>query len=71
MTSTQLAILRTIYTKQPIMKDDLYRLLSIPLNSAGHYSALFNLRKRGYIQYSRMSGPVWLTVKGRGVIDAI
>ncbi len=69
MTPTHLTILRTIATHQPILKDDLYRLLNMRLNSAGHYIELMNLRERGYIQYSRRKGPVWLTVKGRGVID--
>lgn len=69
MTSTQLAILRTIANRQPILKDDLYRILSIPRRKDGHYSILNNLREEGYIDYNRHKGPVWLTVKGRGVID--
>ncbi len=71
MTTTQLNILRTIAQHQPILKDDLYKLLSIRLNSAGHYIELMNLRKRGYVQYGRNKGPVWLTVKGREVIDEV
>ena len=71
MTSTQLSILRTIAAHQPILKDELYRILSMRLNSAGHYIELMNLRERGYIQYSRARGPVWLTVRGRGVIEEV
>ncbi len=71
MTPTQLTILRTIARYQPIMKDNLYRLLSLRLNSAGHYIELMNLRKRGYVQYGRNRGPVWLTVKGGEAIDEV
>ncbi len=71
MTPTQLNILRTIAKFQPIIKDELYRLLSLRLNSAGHYIELMNLRKRGYVQYGRNRGPVWLTVKGGEVIDEV
>ncbi len=69
MTTTQLNILRTIAQYQPILKDDLYKLLNIRLTKDGHYYQLKNLRKWGYVEYERRKGPVWLTVKGRGVID--
>ncbi len=62
MTSTHLAILRTIAAHQPIMKDDLYHPL--PVNNY----ELKSLRKQGYIQYSRRKGPVWLTMRGREAI---
>ncbi len=71
MTPTHLTILRTIAAHQPILKDDLYCLLSLRLNSAGHYIELMNLRKRGYVQYGRNRGPVWLTVKGGEAIDEV
>ncbi len=65
MTTTQLSILRAIVAHQPILKEDLYKLLNMRLNSAGHYIELMNLRQQGYIQYGRHKGPVWLTIKGR------
>jgi len=71
VTTTQLNILRAIADNQPILKDDLYRRLSLPLNSAGHYIELMTLRERGYIQYGRKCGPVWLTMKGRDKVDEI
>ena len=69
MTTTQLSILRTIAAHQPILKDELYRILSMRLSEDGHYYELKNLRKRGYIQYGRRKGPVWLTLLGSATID--
>jgi len=71
VTPSHLTILRTVAKNQPILKDDLHRLLSIRLSSDGHYYQLKNLRKRGYIQYGRKRGPVWLTLKGSEVINEI
>ena len=71
MTLTHLTILRTIAAHQPILKDELYRILSMRLTGDGHYYQLKSLRKRGYIQYGRRKGPIWLTVKGSEVIDEI
>ncbi len=64
MTTTQLSILRTIAAHQPILKDELYRILSTRLNYQ-----LKNLRKRGYVEYERRKGPVWLTLRGKELID--
>ncbi len=69
MTTTQLSILRTIAAYQPILKDNLYRLLSIRLTKDGHYYQLKNLRKQGYIEYERKRGPVWLTIRGKELIE--
>ena len=65
MTTTQLSILRTIATHQPILKDDLYHPL--PVNNY----ELESLRKRGYINYSRARGPVWLTIRGLDAIKGV
>ena len=71
MTTTHLHILRTIATHQPILKDELYKLLNMRLTEDGHYYQLKNLRKRGYIQYGRMKGPVWLTIRGLDAIKGV
>ena len=71
MTTTQLNILHTIAAHQPILKDELYRILSMRLTEDGHYYQLKNLRKRGYIQCGRRKGPVWLTVRGSEVIKGV
>ena len=70
MTPAHLTILRTIAAHQPILKEDLYRILSMQRKD-GHYYQLKNLRKQGYISCGRRKGPVWLTVKGSEVIDEI
>jgi len=69
MTSTHLTILRTIATHQPILKGDLYELL--PMSNECMQVYLWSLKRKGYIQYGRVKGPVWLTVKGREVINEI
>ena len=69
MTPTHLTILRAIAQYQPVLKDELYRLLPIRLPSNGQYVDLNELRDGGYVQFERMKGPVWLTVRGREVID--
>ncbi len=66
MTPPQLTILRTIAKHQPILKSDLYKL---PIPSQCIQVYLWNLRQQGYVSYDRRKGPVWLTVKGREVID--
>ena len=71
MTPTHLTILRTIAERQPVLKDDLLRILSIARRSDGHYRILFDLKEQGYIEYDRHKGPVWLTVKGREIIDTV
>lgn len=67
MTPTHLTILRTIAAHQPILKEDLYHLLSIPIGK--HYYQLKCLHKQGYVQFERKKGPVWLTVRGKEVLD--
>jgi len=62
VTPAHLTILRAIAAHQPILKEDLYRILSIHINK---YGILDTLRDEGYIQFERKRGPVWLTVKGR------
>lgn len=69
MTNYQLTILRTIANFQPIMKDDLYGSLSIGIDR--YYYHLTSLRDEGYIQFERMKGPVWLTVRGREAIEKV
>ena len=71
MTPTHLTILRTIAAHQPILKDELYRILSMRLTEDGHYYQLKNLRKRGYIQCGRRKGPVWLTLQGLQIIEGV
>ncbi len=66
MTPAQLNILRTIAKFQPILKSDLYKL-PIPNQCIQVY--LWSLKQRGYVSYDRRKGPVWLTMKGRQVID--
>ncbi len=67
MTPTHLIILRTIAAHQPILKLDLYQLLPMPYQCVQVY--LWKLRQQGYVRYERRKGPVWLTMRGKEVIE--
>ena len=75
MSPSYLTILRTITMHQPILIRDLY--LALPSwNSRTVDNILRCLSDEGLIHgrsdsRKRYKGPVWLTVRGRGVIDEI
>ncbi len=70
MTTTQLNILRTIAKHQPVSRRNLYSSMPdfSPRTLANYLCALSN---EGYVSYGERRGNVWLTVKGREVIDEI
>ncbi len=70
MTTTQLNILRTIARHQPISRHNLYYLIpDFSPHTLANY--LCSLSDEGYVRYGERRGNVWLTVKGREVIDEI
>lgn len=69
MTSTQLTILRTISTNQPILSSALFKHCNLTIRRDSFAYILQTLIKQGLVNGGD-GKPVWLTLRGKEVIES-